>query len=93
MSERWLSVEEIAGHLGVKRDPIYKWIGRKKLSAHKVGRLWKLRRDEVDACAEWRCMQYERMTEYVTKAPCLWGLPNFRRDRLGMFSSVLQGEV
>lgn len=49
MSERWLSVEEIAGHLGVKRDTIYKWIERKKLPAHKVGRLWKFRRDEVDA--------------------------------------------
>ena len=26
MKERWLSVAEIAAHLGVKPDTIYKWI-------------------------------------------------------------------
>lgn len=48
--DRWLSVDDIAVHLGVKRDTIYKWIDRKSLPAHKVGRLWKFRRSEVD---EW----------------------------------------
>ena len=43
-----MSVEEIAAHLGVKRDTVYKWINRKRLPAHKVGRLWKFRRQEVD---------------------------------------------
>ncbi|NNE55711.1 MAG: helix-turn-helix domain-containing protein [Flavobacteriales bacterium] len=46
--DRWLSVDEIATYLGVKRDTIYKWIVRKGLSAHKVGRLWKFRKEEVD---------------------------------------------
>jgi len=46
--DRWLSVDEIATHLGVKRDTIYKWIERKGMPAHKVGRLWKFRKDEVD---------------------------------------------
>lgn len=49
-NDRWLSVEEIAVYLGVKRDTIYKWIDRKSLPAHKVGSLWKFRKDEVD---EW----------------------------------------
>lgn len=49
MTERWLSVEEIAAHLGISRDTVYKWIGRKELPAHKIGRLWKFRVDEVDA--------------------------------------------
>ena len=48
MTERWLSVEEIAAHLGVNRDTIYKWIERKKMPAHKVGRLWKFLASEVD---------------------------------------------
>lgn len=52
MSERWLSVEEIAAHLGVNPDTIYKWIERKKMPAHKVGRLWKFKVSEVDA---WIC--------------------------------------
>jgi excisionase family DNA binding protein len=49
MAERWLSVEEIAAHLGVNRDTIYKWIDRKKMPAHKVGRLWKFLASEIDA--------------------------------------------
>lgn len=48
--ERRLSVEEIAAHLGVNPDTGYKWIGRKKLPAHKVGRLWKFKASQVD---EW----------------------------------------
>lgn len=47
---RWVSTDEIAEYLGVKRDTIYKWIDRHNLPAHKVGRLWKFRKDEID---EW----------------------------------------
>ena len=50
MPERWLSVDEIAAHLGVNPDTIYKWITRKSMPAHKVGRLWKFLASEVD---EW----------------------------------------
>jgi excisionase family DNA binding protein len=49
MPERWLSVNEIAAHLGVNPDTIYKWITRKSMPAHKVGRLWKFLATEVDA--------------------------------------------
>jgi len=48
--ERWLSVEEIAEHIGVTKDTIYRWIERRGLPAHKVGKLWKFMRAEVD---EW----------------------------------------
>jgi excisionase family DNA binding protein len=47
-SDRWLSVDEIAAYLGVKRFTVYKWIDRKKMPAHKVGSLWKFKRDEID---------------------------------------------
>lgn len=50
MDDRWISVEEIAAYLGVKRDTIYKWIDRRKMPAHKVGRLWKFKKDQID---EW----------------------------------------
>lgn len=49
MAERWMSVAEIAEHLGVKRDTIYKWTDRKGMPAHKVGRLWKFKQSEIDA--------------------------------------------
>lgn len=48
MEDRWLSVDEIAEYLGVKRDTVYKWIGRKGMPAHKAGRLWKFKKAEVD---------------------------------------------
>ena len=48
MEERWLSVEEIAAYLGINRDTVYKWIIRKNMPAHKLGRLWKFKREEVD---------------------------------------------
>jgi excisionase family DNA binding protein len=50
MQERWLLVDEIA-HLGVNPDTIHRWIGRKKVPAHKLGRLWKFQTSEVDAWA------------------------------------------
>ena len=48
MNEPWISVEQIAEHLGVTRDSIYRWIDAKGLPAHKIGRLWKFNISEVD---------------------------------------------
>ena len=48
MEDRWLSVDEIAAYIGIKRDTVYKWIANKRMPAHKVGRLWKFRKEEVD---------------------------------------------
>jgi excisionase family DNA binding protein len=47
--DRWLSVEEIAEHLGVTKDSVYRWIEKRGLPAHKLGKLWKFKKDEVDA--------------------------------------------
>ena len=46
--ERWVSVDEIAEHLGVTRDSIYRWIDARGLPATKVGRVWKAKLSEVD---------------------------------------------
>ncbi len=59
MTERWLSVEEIASHLGVKPDTIYKWIVRKGLPARKVGRLWKFKVSQVDEWVQAGCGRAE----------------------------------
>ena len=47
--ERWLSVDEIATHLGVGRETIYNWIEKRAMPAHRVGRFWKFQTSEVDA--------------------------------------------
>ena len=48
MTEPWLSVEEIAKHLGVAKESVYRWLDSKGLPGHKVGRLWKFKASEVD---------------------------------------------
>lgn len=48
--EKWSSLEEIAQHLGVSKDTIYRWITNKQMPAHKIGKLWKFKISEVD---EW----------------------------------------
>ena len=52
MEDRWLSVEEIAQYLGVSKDTVYTWINKKKMPAQKIGRLWKFKKDQVDAWVE-----------------------------------------
>ncbi|MCC7406354.1 MAG: helix-turn-helix domain-containing protein [Bdellovibrionales bacterium] len=47
-AERWLSVDEIAEHLGVSKETIYRWLEKKKIPSHRIGRLWKFRASEVD---------------------------------------------
>lgn len=50
MSDRWLSVEEIAAYLGVSKDTVYAWINKRNMPARRIGRFWKFKTDEVD---EW----------------------------------------
>ena len=48
--EPWVTAEDVALHLGVAKDTVYRWRERKGLPAHRVGRLWKFQLSEVD---EW----------------------------------------
>jgi len=49
-SERWLSVEEIAKHLGISKETVYRWLDRGRIPAHKVGKQWRFLASEVN---EW----------------------------------------
>ncbi len=46
--EPWFSVEEIAAHLGVSKETIYRWLERETIPAHRMGKLWKFKPREVD---------------------------------------------
>ena len=49
-SEPWVTALDVARHLGVVKDTVYRWREHKGLPAHKIGRLWKFQISEVD---EW----------------------------------------
>lgn len=48
MTEPWVSVDQVAAHLGVAKDTVYRWIEAKSLPAQRVGRLWKFKLSDVD---------------------------------------------
>ena len=50
MEDRWLSVAEMSKYLGVSSDTVYRWISERNMPGHKIGRLWKFQKDEID---EW----------------------------------------
>jgi excisionase family DNA binding protein len=43
-----VSVEDVATHVGVAKDTVYRWIETRTLPGHRVGRLWKFKLSEVD---------------------------------------------
>ncbi len=44
-----MGVEEVAAHLGVVRDSVYRWVESKRLPARRIGRLLRFRLSEVDS--------------------------------------------
>ncbi len=51
-NENYVGLEEIAEYLGIKPVTLRSWVNDPKNSipAHKIGRLWKFKRSEID---EW----------------------------------------
>lgn len=49
-NEPWVSVEDIAKYLGVSKETIYRWLDKKTIPAHRVGKFWKFKISEVDHC-------------------------------------------
>ena len=48
--EGWVGIADVAAHLSVGRDSIYRWVDTKDFPARRVGRLLRFRLSEVD---EW----------------------------------------
>lgn len=48
-NDRWINLEEAAEYLGVSKDTIRNWIRKGSgVPAHKVGKLWKFKKSELD---------------------------------------------
>ena len=48
--EGWVGIADVAAHLSVGKDSIYRWVDSKNFPARRVGRLLRFRISEVD---EW----------------------------------------
>ena len=50
IDDRWIGIEEAANYLGVNKDTIRNWIKKDSgIPAHKIGKLWKFKKSELDA--------------------------------------------
>ena len=49
-NDNYIGIEEAAEFLGVKAATIRKWIKEKNMPAHKIGKLWKFKKSEIE---EW----------------------------------------
>lgn len=97
MNDRWLSVEEVAEYIGIKRFTVYKWVNRLSLPCHKIGRLLKFRKSEID---EWVKSQDTKMTNIKTCGHLLQLLQRSARKirkfgvrRIGLFGSWVRGDA
>ena len=50
--EGWVSITEVAAHLQVNKESIYRWVEAKGFPARRVGRLLRFRLSEVDEWVE-----------------------------------------
>ena len=46
--EGWVAITEVAAHLRVTKDSIYRWVDSKGFPAHRVGRLLRFKLSQVD---------------------------------------------
>lgn len=48
INDNYISIDESAEYLGVKTSTIRTWIKNKGMPAHRIGKLWKFKRSEID---------------------------------------------
>jgi excisionase family DNA binding protein len=50
IAENYISIDEAAEYIGIKTVTLRNWIKKKPdIPAHRVGKLWKFKRSELDA--------------------------------------------
>lgn len=48
--DKWMSMKQLCAYLGISRDTATKWINNKSMPAHRIDRIWRFDKDEID---EW----------------------------------------
>ncbi len=48
--DKWIGIEEAADYMDVTKDTVRNWIKKTDIPAHRIGKLWKFKKSELD---EW----------------------------------------
>ena len=48
-NDKWIGIEEAAEYMAVTKDTVRNWIKKTSIPAHKIGKLWKFKKSELDA--------------------------------------------
>lgn len=48
----WLTVDDVAAHLQVSRDTVYRWVDKRGMPVYRVGRTLRFRMADVDRWVE-----------------------------------------
>ena len=47
-TEPWVTLQDVCEHLKISEDTIYRWMDKRGLPAHRIGRVWRFKLSEVD---------------------------------------------
>lgn len=50
IEDKWIGLEEAAEYMDITKDTVRNWIKKTDIPAHKIGKLWKFKKSEID---EW----------------------------------------
>ena len=50
IEDKWIGLEKAAEYMDVTKDTVRNWIKKTDIPAHKIGKLWKFKKSEID---EW----------------------------------------
>ena len=50
IEDKWIGIEKVAEYMDVTKDTVRNWIKKTDIPAHKIGKLWRFKKSEID---EW----------------------------------------
>jgi excisionase family DNA binding protein len=76
--EGWVGIVEVAAHLRVAKESIYRWVDSKAFPAHRVGRLLRFKLSHVD---EWVTTSGGNYSKPIPSAKTMDARPAIQKSR------------
>lgn len=48
VTESWVTLQDVCDHLKVSEDTVYRWMDKRGLPAHRIGRVWRFKLSQID---------------------------------------------